>query len=173
MTTDIKDVLKHIGIRIRNARKNKGYSQENLADCISVDHTMVSRYERGVTDIPVSKLVRICDECGFEPRSFFSWRTDGLDELQKLLEDCVKLSGAEEGVRDTDKEKIELSEEAKDLLMAYQTLQSNPAIPKATLKKVRESIVPYIEIEQKSSREALYKRLKAYSRGIEEMSKKK
>ena len=172
MTTDIKDVLKHIGIRIRNARKNKGYSQENLADCISVDHTMVSRYERGVTDIPVSKLVRICDECGFEPRSFFSWRTDGLDELQKLLEDCVKLSGAEEGVKDTDKEKIELSEETKDLLMAYQTLKDS-GINTKTLNSVKENVIQQIEIEQGYDRNAIMNRLRAYSEKYDELRQKK
>ena len=54
-----KESLKTIGERLRKNRKSKHFSQEEVAKCIEVDHTTISRYENGVIDIPVSTLIKI------------------------------------------------------------------------------------------------------------------
>lgn len=50
-----------IGNRIKNARKNKGLTQKQLADKIHVSSQVISNFERGYTEIPSSNLHQIAD----------------------------------------------------------------------------------------------------------------
>ncbi|TBL80854.1 helix-turn-helix domain-containing protein [Paenibacillus thalictri] len=49
-----------IGKRIRKARENKGFTQEQLAESLSVSNVYVSKIERGKTPINLDRLSQIC-----------------------------------------------------------------------------------------------------------------
>ena len=46
--------------RIKEIRKEKGYSQEKIAKIIGMEQTQYSRYERGENEIKVNVLIDIC-----------------------------------------------------------------------------------------------------------------
>lgn len=49
---------------IRNARKEKGWTQQQLADAIGVKRSVISKYESGAVDPPTSQLQAISDALG-------------------------------------------------------------------------------------------------------------
>lgn len=53
--------LKAIGKRIQNRRKQRGYTQEQLADLLDVSIQMISNLERGNKSIRIENLVNLCD----------------------------------------------------------------------------------------------------------------
>lgn len=61
---DISEVL---GVRIRNLRKNRGWSQENLADRSGLHTTYIGQIERGEKSLTVRNLEKIANslECDF------------------------------------------------------------------------------------------------------------
>lgn len=52
-------VNEKLGKKIRRARKNKGISQEELADRVGLHYTTISRIERGVSNPPVETVNKI------------------------------------------------------------------------------------------------------------------
>lgn len=57
----MKDIdLKAIGKRIQIRRKQKGYTQEQLAELLDVSIQMVSNLERGMKSIRIENLVSLC-----------------------------------------------------------------------------------------------------------------
>ena len=54
------------GRSIRKARKEKGWTQEQLADAIVVKRAVVSKYEKGLVELSTSKLQRIKEALGIE-----------------------------------------------------------------------------------------------------------
>lgn len=52
---------KLIGSRIHNARINKGFTQEVLAEKLDVSIAFLSRIERGTTEINLKRLSQICN----------------------------------------------------------------------------------------------------------------
>ena len=49
-------LLRQVGQRIRNIRRNRGVSQEELADRAGLDRSYMSGIERGVRNVTVLKL---------------------------------------------------------------------------------------------------------------------
>jgi transcriptional regulator with XRE-family HTH domain len=63
--------LEELGKRIHQAREEAGLTQSQLADRLGLGHPQsISRYERGLTEVPYKRLVRIAEETG-KPLSFF------------------------------------------------------------------------------------------------------
>jgi transcriptional regulator with XRE-family HTH domain len=52
--------LKTLGLRIRANRKNKGWSQEGLADKAGVDRSYIGGVERGERNLTFTVLCQIC-----------------------------------------------------------------------------------------------------------------
>lgn len=53
---------KQLGIRIRELRKQKGYSQNQLAELMGYkDHSTLAKVETGVNDITVETLYKYAD----------------------------------------------------------------------------------------------------------------
>ncbi|MDX1769908.1 MAG: helix-turn-helix domain-containing protein [Planococcaceae bacterium] len=50
---------KYVGDKIRSYRKRKNFTQTDLAKAIGVKNNTVSAYERGVIEIPHSKLLEV------------------------------------------------------------------------------------------------------------------
>lgn len=61
------DVHQLIGLRIREARKQRGMRQEELAASMGVTRTSVSNYERGVQNLTIESLYSLCEALKLEP----------------------------------------------------------------------------------------------------------
>lgn len=52
-------VNEKLGKRIRRARKDRGITQEELADRVGLHYTTISRIERGISNPPVQTINKI------------------------------------------------------------------------------------------------------------------
>lgn len=59
MTTDER--MAAFGKRVREVRKNKGISQEKLAEMAGIDRSYMGNIERGEKNITLKKVYEICD----------------------------------------------------------------------------------------------------------------
>ncbi len=64
-------LLRKVGERIRQARSEKGLSQEALADLAGVDRSYMSGVERGVRNATVLKLAAVAKALGVRVRDLF------------------------------------------------------------------------------------------------------
>jgi transcriptional regulator with XRE-family HTH domain len=53
------DLFKHIGLKIRNKRKELKITQEKLAEMVDVDYVQIYHYEIGRSKIPIDYLLKI------------------------------------------------------------------------------------------------------------------
>ena len=82
-----------IGSQIKTARKNKNYTQENLAEHLGVSITYVSKIERGDTRINLETLVKICNYLDVSPayilnNSICTSESYLRNEITDMLRDC-------------------------------------------------------------------------------------
>ncbi|MBV7297711.1 helix-turn-helix domain-containing protein [Enterovibrio paralichthyis] len=61
----MKDLAKRFGLKLRNARRDKGISQDKLALLADIDRSYVGRIERGEVNITLEKAYQIAEvlEC--------------------------------------------------------------------------------------------------------------
>ena len=59
MTTDERMIA--FGKRVREVRRNKGISQEKLAELVGIDRSYMGNIERGEKNITLKKVYEICD----------------------------------------------------------------------------------------------------------------
>lgn len=55
-----------IGQALKNVRKSKKVTQQQLADKIGVERSVLTRYETGVIEISMKQFVTICDALGVD-----------------------------------------------------------------------------------------------------------
>lgn len=67
----VSDFMKALGKRMEIKRKRINLSQKELADCLEIDRTTLSRYENGSRDMPVSVLPLISTYCRFPLSELF------------------------------------------------------------------------------------------------------
>jgi transcriptional regulator with XRE-family HTH domain len=72
-------VDRHVGVRIRQARKARGVSQERLAELLEITFQQVQKYERGVNRVSASRLWLISEALDVAPAYFF----EGLSEQSR------------------------------------------------------------------------------------------
>lgn len=58
------DILKRFGQRVRELRKEQGYSQENFAYACELDRTYMGGIERGQRNVALRNIERIADTLG-------------------------------------------------------------------------------------------------------------
>lgn len=46
-------------LRIRDLREDHDKTQQNIADILGTSQTMYARYERGASELPVRRLIRL------------------------------------------------------------------------------------------------------------------
>ena len=63
---------RHVGVRIKIARKMKHISQTKLAEHLGVSFQQVQKYENGKNRISASKLAAAADLLGVTPAFFFA-----------------------------------------------------------------------------------------------------
>lgn len=69
-----------LGEKIKNLRKEKGLSLEQLAELVGTSRQTVHRYETGViTNIPPEKVELLAIALGTTPASLMGWDNDGFD----------------------------------------------------------------------------------------------
>lgn len=81
----ITSFLKNLGERLKAKRKNRSITQEDLADCLGIDHTTISKYETGDRDMQVSMLPLFSTYCNFPLYELFP-----RDESRAILDTFAK-----------------------------------------------------------------------------------
>jgi predicted transcriptional regulator len=69
---DIENI-KAFGIRLRDVRKSKGFSQERLAFSADLELSQISRIERGVINTSISQVFQIAKALGVHPNGLFDF----------------------------------------------------------------------------------------------------
>ena len=67
-----------IADNMRHIRKQRGYSQEKIAEILNTTQQQYSKYENGVNEIPVHHVITLC--------KFYSISSDWLLGLKKTEE---------------------------------------------------------------------------------------
>lgn len=70
---DIKQVKERFGDRVRELRKDAGFTQEELADAAELDRSYVGSIERGERNLSIENVCRLALAIGVSPAEFFSW----------------------------------------------------------------------------------------------------
>ena len=70
-----QSALRRIGEMIREVRKKKGFSQEELAEAVGTKHSEIGRLERGERNITVRNLEKIAHALGMD---FFELLMEGI-----------------------------------------------------------------------------------------------
>ena len=86
-----------VGERIRNLRKERGWSQEELGEKADLHHTYVGAVERGEKNASIDTLDKIADALGIEMVDLFTL-TKGkmnVDKLRAYIIEEVKESSPE------------------------------------------------------------------------------
>ena len=63
---------KHIGNLIRISRKTVGLSQMELAERVGISYQQIQKYEKGVSEISISRLAQIADALNMPVNRFIS-----------------------------------------------------------------------------------------------------
>lgn len=89
-----KDILKVIGSRIQNARNDKGYTQEYVAEKIDKSVDILRSIENGRSVGSVETLLNLCNILGITLDYVFSELLDKKGEIldNKLYEDFQELT---------------------------------------------------------------------------------
>ena len=67
-------LLKEVGLRIQELRKERlKLTQSEFAKRLGYDRTFLSRVERGVQNITLETLDKICDGLGITIKEFFNY----------------------------------------------------------------------------------------------------
>lgn len=90
------DIKKLLGLRIKEIRKLKGYTQSALAEAIGVDPKHLSRIESGVNYPSMVALVKIADNLEIELKELFIF--NHLETPKFLLDEMTTtLNNVDEG----------------------------------------------------------------------------
>lgn len=68
----VKDLRKGLGVQIRNLRKAKELTQEELGEKADLSYKYVGELERGQVNVSIDSLVRIADALGVKIGDLFS-----------------------------------------------------------------------------------------------------
>jgi len=66
-------VFQLIGARVRNIRKSKGLTQEQLAELASTSHSYIGDLERGARNVTLQSLQKVSDALGVNFFELFSY----------------------------------------------------------------------------------------------------
>jgi transcriptional regulator with XRE-family HTH domain len=67
----LKEIRKLFGIRVRELRKEQGYSQEDFADECGLHRTYIGAIERGERNVSIDNIARIADALKIEMGELF------------------------------------------------------------------------------------------------------
>lgn len=92
------DIKKEIGARIRQLRKEKGLSQENLAERAHLHPTYISSVERGERNVSLDSIKKIADGLNVKIKDLFCTIGDSKTSyiLAEKVADYLKTKNQEE-----------------------------------------------------------------------------
>ncbi len=67
------------GKRLRTVRKEKGFTQEELAARADIELSQVSRIERGVINTTISQVFILAEALGIKPQELFEFTNEYLE----------------------------------------------------------------------------------------------
>ena len=70
------DKYKHLGLNIAYYRKERGLSQERLAELVDISRTHMSRIETADCAVSLDVVFCICDALKVSPSKLFDFRID-------------------------------------------------------------------------------------------------
>lgn len=83
----------NVGVRLRELRKAKGLSTQELAELTNISQPVISRLETNNRSADVAYIEIICNALDITLADFFAEDQQDLDpELQRLLETAKKLT---------------------------------------------------------------------------------
>lgn len=59
-----KELLEAVGARVSAVRRDRGYTQEQLAEMVGIDPVTLSRWERGHQSLALGTLARVAEAIG-------------------------------------------------------------------------------------------------------------
>ena len=77
------DLYKHIGLKIKQKRKELKLSQSKVAEALDVEYIQIQRYEKGVTRIPLENLLKLSKCFDIPPEYFYSDFTEKNRSINK------------------------------------------------------------------------------------------
>lgn len=97
----MKDIKVLFGRRIKELRKNRGLSQEELAERADMSSKYISRIEMGQSFPSIETLAKLANALNVELKDFFEFahKTPSQKELKEILNSLLK---------ETDEEKVRL-----------------------------------------------------------------
>ena len=81
-------IQKHFGTRLKELRKQRGWTQKELAQKIGVNFPQINKYESGLNAPPFEKLIKLAEALDTTTDFLLIGRTDDLPPLHnaRLLE---------------------------------------------------------------------------------------
>lgn len=86
-----KKILQIVGNNIKEARKQRDYTQEKLAEKLDISDKFVSLIERGESGLSIGNIVSICKELNIEPNALFKGVFDYSDNVDKDIIDKLSI----------------------------------------------------------------------------------
>ena len=84
-----KENLKKLtGLRIKELRKARGWSQEKLAELMNIGERNLSKIECGLNFLSADALVSLCNAFNVQPQELLSFKH--LDEKEKIKEELIE-----------------------------------------------------------------------------------
>ncbi len=77
---------KHVGIQIKNLRKNRKLTQEQLGELVQLPQSYIGGIERGEKNISMETLERIIDALQVKPGDLFAGYSSASYENSKLMD---------------------------------------------------------------------------------------
>lgn len=79
-----------LGKKIKELRKAKGYSQQEMADLLEVKKITYFKYESGEIEVPLSKLLKISEILNVTPNDLLGFEKEiGMKEKKDFYENCL------------------------------------------------------------------------------------
>lgn len=86
MNNRFEENKRHIGSVIQENRKKTNKTQEDIAELLDVNKSTISRYEKGILEVPASSLEVISDHCNFNPIEYFHNKKNPCKTIEKIAE---------------------------------------------------------------------------------------
>lgn len=90
------DILELVGKRIRDIRKSKSLSQEQLGEKSGFHFTYIGGLERGERNISLSNLAKIAEALEVDIRDLFNFEQELSEEKQTTINEIVLLLSTRE-----------------------------------------------------------------------------
>ena len=94
-----EDIRKAFGMRLKELRKQKGWTQKELANQIDIRFAQLNKYECGMHIPPIEKLVQLGDVLGVTLDYLIMGNRDQIQTLHnmRLIERLQELEGFDSG----------------------------------------------------------------------------